>query len=270
MPTDHVPRGHLRADHLSAGALPAARSPGGRLPGGHLLGGRVIYHQPATGFRSGIEPVLLAASVPARAGEHVLEAGTGVGAALLCLGARMPGVRSAGVEVDPTAADLAAANVRANALAGIEIITGRIETAVFHHPFDHAIANPPYHPPNGTASPDATLETAKRGSPALMSAWISRLGGVLRHRGTLTLIVPAAMIPACLATMAENGCPCTVLFPLWPKAGRPAKLVLLRGVKNARTPMRLAAGLVLHAPDGSFTQAAQAILRSGSALCLDG
>lgn len=251
--------------HLSGGPLPADR-----LPGGHLLGGRVIYHQPETGFRSGIEPVLLAASVPARAGDHVLEGGTGAGAALLCLGARTPGVRATGVEVDPTAADLATANARANGFAGIEIITGRIETAVLHRPFDHAFANPPYHLPNGTASPDATLEIAKRGSAALMSGWMSKLGGVLRHRGTLTLIVPAAMIPACLAAMAENGCPCTVLFPLWPKAGRPAKLVLLRGVKNARTPMLLAAGLVLHEPDGSFTAAAQAILRSGSALNLDG
>jgi tRNA1Val (adenine37-N6)-methyltransferase len=48
---------------------------------GHLLGGRIRYRQPDTGFRSGLEPVLLAASVPARPGEHVLEAGTGAGAA---------------------------------------------------------------------------------------------------------------------------------------------------------------------------------------------
>ena len=44
---------------------------------GHLLDGRVRYAQPAKGFRSGIEPVLLAASIPARAGQRVLEGGTG-------------------------------------------------------------------------------------------------------------------------------------------------------------------------------------------------
>ena len=49
---------------------------------GHLLGGRVRYAQPRSGFRSGIEPVLLAAAVPARPGERVLEAGSGAGAAL--------------------------------------------------------------------------------------------------------------------------------------------------------------------------------------------
>ena len=76
------------------------------------------------------------------------------------------------------------------------------------------------------------------------------------------------MIPPCLAAMAQYHCPCTDIFPLWPKTGLPAKLVLLRGVKNAQTPMRLAPGLVLHNPDGSFTPPAQAILGDGAALAL--
>ena len=99
--------------------------------------------------------------------------------------------------------------------------------------------------------------------------WIGRLAGSLRDRGSLTLIVPAGMVSACLAAMTQYRCPCTILFPLWPKTERPAKLVLLRGVKNGLTPMRLAAGLVLHDPDGSFTPDTQAILTDGSALPLD-
>jgi len=236
---------------------------------GHLLGGRVLYRQPTAGFRSGIEPVLLAASVPAGPGEHVLEAGSGAGAALLCLSARSPGVRATGVECDERMAELAASNVSANGFTGIEIIANRLENAVFRYPFDHAITNPPYHLPAGTASPITARETAKRGSDTLIVTWIERLGGALRDRGSLTLIVPAGRSPACLTAMAQTRCPCTVLFPLWPKAGRPAKLVLLRGIRNARTPMRLAAGLVLHNPDGSFTDATQAILGGGAALALD-
>jgi tRNA1(Val) A37 N6-methylase TrmN6 len=235
---------------------------------GHLLGGRVLYRQPASGFRSGIEPVLLAASVPAQPGERVLEAGTGAGAALLCLTARTPGIRATGVEIDGPTADLAAANACANGLSGIEIIVGRIETVTLPYSFDHAIANPPYHSSDGTASPVAARDTAKRGSVALMAAWIGRLSGVLRDRGTLTLIVPAGMIPACVSAMAESHCPCTVIFPLWPKAGRSAKLVLLRGGKNVRSPMQLMSGLVLHHPDGSFTEAARAVLDGAGALTL--
>ena len=236
---------------------------------GHLLGGRVRYSQSATGFRSGIEPVLLAACVPARPGDAVLEAGTGAGAAWLCLGFRVPGVHGIGVEIDATAAALAAANVRSNGLTGIEIVRCRIEDAVFAHQFDHAMANPPYHPAGGSESAVAERETAKRGSGPLMLAWIEGLSRSLRHRGSLTLIVPAGMVSACITAMVACRCPCTVLFPLWPKAGRPAKLVLVRGVKNARGPMRLMPGLVLHRPDGSYTSAAQDVLSDGAALDLE-
>ena len=68
----------------------------------------------------------------------MLEAGTGAAAALLCLGARVPGVHATGVEIDTKMAELAAANVDANSLAGINIIAGPIETATFAHPFDHS------------------------------------------------------------------------------------------------------------------------------------
>lgn len=236
---------------------------------GHLLGGRLRYAQPEGGFRSGIEPVLLAAAIPARPGEHVLEAGTGAGAALLCLCARIPGLRAAGVERDDAMAELARTNAEANGFVSIDIIAGSIETAALPGPFDHALANPPYHAPEGTESPVAARETAKRGSDALMHAWITRLSAALRDRGSLTLIVPAGMVPACLAAMTEAGSPCTAIFPLWPKSGRAAKLVLLRGVRHGRTPMRLMPGLVLHQSDGSFTPEVQAILREGTGLDIE-
>jgi len=237
---------------------------------GHLLGGRVRYAQPAAGFRSGIEPVLLAASIPVRQQESVLEAGTGAGAALLCLCARVAGLRATGVEIDPGAARLAAANAAANGFDGISILTGAIETAALPERVDHAFANPPYHAAGGTGSPIGPRETAKRAPDGLIEAWIGRLSRCLRSRGSLTLIVSAGMVPASLAAMTASGSPCTAIFPLWPQQGRPAKLVLLRGVRQARSPMKLMPGLVLHQPDGSFTQAAEAILRDGGGLDIGG
>ena len=55
------------------------------------------------------------------------------------------------------------------------------------------------------------------------------------------------------------------LTPLWPRAGHPAKLMLLRATKGARGPDQLMPGLVLHDGTG-FTPAAQAILRDGHVL----
>ena len=243
---------------------------------GHLLNGRVRYAQPAKGFRSGIEPVLLAASIPARAGQRVLEGGTGAGAGLLCLLTRLPGVEGVGIELDPDQAALA----RANAMmlhrdpglppsAGPIILTGGVETVVPDGQFDHAFANPPYHAASGTPSPHQARAGAKRGGPALLALWAKALGRPLRPRGTLSFIVPASCLESCIQAMGEAGCPADALLPLWPKSGMAAKLVVVRGIRQGRGPLRLLPGLVLHEPDGRFTPAADAILRDAAALCLD-
>ena len=234
---------------------------------GHLLGGRVRYAQPRAGFRSGIEPVLLAAFVPARPGEAVLEGGAGAGAGLLCLAARVAGLRGVGIERDPALAALARANAAANAQPGLVFQEGDIGDAA--GAFDHAFANPPYHPAGGSASPDPSREDAKRAGPGTLAAWTQALARCLRPRGTLTLILPAGGAPEVLAAMAAAGLGGGVLLPLWPKPGRAAKLVLLRGIRGGKAPFRVLAGLVLHREGGGFTTEAEAILRDGAALTSD-
>ena len=79
-----------------------------------LLGGRVALYQPAAGYRAAIDPVLLAASIPAREGETVLEIGAGVGGAALCLAARVPGIVVHGLEIQADLVDVAALNIDRN------------------------------------------------------------------------------------------------------------------------------------------------------------
>ena len=134
-------------------------------------------------------------------------------------------------------------------------------------PYDHAFANPPWHGP-GTPSPDAGRESAKRGEPDLLATWSRALASPLRHRGTLTLAIPAASLPAGLAALAAANCGSPAILPLWPRTGRAAKLVLLQGTKDAHGPCRLLPGLTLHADSTNFTPAATAALRHGGALVL--
>ncbi len=230
------------------------------------MGGRVAYAQPKAGFRSGIEPMLLAAAIPARPGQTVLEAGTGAGAALLCLAARVPGLTALGVERDPALALLAARNARANGMAGVQVVAADVDALPVRVACDHVFANPPYHAAGGTPSPQPARQAAKQADADLFTRWAAVLSGLLRHRGTLTLIVPAAALPACMAALTACGCPPDALLPLWPKATRPAKLALLRGVKAGRSPFRVLPGLVLHDADGAFTGAAEAVLRESAAL----
>ena len=265
---------------------------------GHLLGGIVRYAQPRHGFRSGIEPVLLAAAVPARAGERVLEGGSGAGAALLCLAARVAGIRGIGVERDPALVALAARNAAANGWHELDFmaadIAGPQRVGLSHADpsdaepleiapsvisalkidpldiglFDHGLANPPYHPALGTASPDVARDVARRARPGLFAVWATWMGQRLRPRGTLTWIVTAAALPECIAALTQAGCAPSALLPLWPRVGREAKLVLIRGVKGGRGGFRVLPGLILHAEAGGFTPGAEAILRHGAGLAI--
>ena len=234
----------------------------------HLLGGRVKYTQPLGGLRATIDPVLLAAAIPARPGERVLDGGTGAGAALLCLAARVQGIHGVGVDRDPALLRLARANAEANAWPDLRFTAADLAASPVSGLFDHAFANPPYHAPGGTPSPSADREAAKRANPASLSTWVTALARPLRHRGTLTLILPPWALEACLTAMREAKTPAECVFPLWPRPHEPARRLLIQGRKQGRAPLRLASGLVLHQEDGTFRPEAEAILRHAAALTL--
>ncbi len=233
---------------------------------GTLLGGRVRYTQPAHGYRTGIEPVLLAASVPARPGERVLEAGTGAGAGLLCLAARIPGVIGTGVEQDPDQAAIAAANFAENGFGLLRVETANLLDWACGEPFDHAFANPPWHDPAGTPSPEPARRAAKQRSPGLLADWAGAMARLLRPRATLTLIVPAALMSESVTALAGAGCRELRLIPLWPRLGTPAKILILQGRYGGRGASALHPGLVLHEADGRLSEQAQSLLRDGLTL----
>ena len=111
-----------------------------------LLGRRLRLHQPARGFRAGLDSLLLAAAVPATPGQSVLELGCGPGAAILALAARVPGLSLCALELQPAYAALARANALLNAIP-LEVIDGDVAdppAALRARAFDHVLANPPF------------------------------------------------------------------------------------------------------------------------------
>ncbi|MGH7154891.1 MAG: tRNA1(Val) (adenine(37)-N6)-methyltransferase [Acetobacteraceae bacterium] len=235
---------------------------------GHLLGGRVSYAQPRRGFRSGLEPVLLAAAVPARPGDRVLEGGTGAGAGLLCLAARVAGITGVGIERVPAMAALAERNLAANGLTGLAIVIADLTTAALSGPFDHVFANPPWHDPGSTGSPEGLRRSAMQATPGLLPAWVGALAAPLRPRGTLTLMLPPAHLPEAFDAVRRAACAPAALFPFWPRQGRPAKLILFHAIKGGRGRCIVHSGLVLHDRADAFTAEAEAILRGAQALRL--
>lgn len=237
-----------------------------------LLGGRVRLVQPRRGYRAATDPVLLAASVPARSGEAVLDLGCGVGAAVLCLAARVPGLALAGLELQADYLAAAAENARAN---GVEIAlhlgdVAAPPAALRQARFDHVMMNPPWFE-TGAASPapDPGRDTAHRGGK--LAPWVDCALARLRPGGRLAAIQRAERVPELLAALAGRAGD-IALLPVAAREGRAAKRVILTARKGTKGPFRLAAPLVMHAGEAHLSDRddhsarARAILRDAAAL----
>lgn len=237
-----------------------------------FLGGRVQIWQPRNGYRAAMDPVLLAASVPARTGQRVLDLGCGAGVAGLCLAARVPGLDLTGVELQADYADLAGRNAALNG-AAMAVFTADLRTLpaeVRQQGFDHVIANPPFYPAgSGTAARNMGREMALREAVPL-AEWVTVGLRRLAPGGWLTLVVMAERLPDLLAAL--GGRVSVTVLPVAPRSGQAANRVLVRARKGGRAGFRLLAPLVLH--DGqahecdgdSHSATARAILRDGATM----
>ncbi|HSM96245.1 MAG TPA: methyltransferase [Rhizomicrobium sp.] len=233
-----------------------------------FIGGRVVVRQTESGFRSGLDAVMLAASIPAREGEEVLELGSGAGAASICL-ARRADCAVFGIEIDPSLAALADENAAENELSGrVRFIAGDVREmpAELRRSFEHVMCNPPFHDEDGLTSPDAgrALALQDRGT---LADWLTAAMKRVVSNGTLTVILRADRLGDALAALGDRG---VSVFPLWPRKDEAAKRVLIRAMKSSRTPLAVLPGLVLHEDGNKYTRAANAILRDGAALDISG
>ncbi len=237
-----------------------------------LLGGSVRLLQPVEGYRVAVDPVLLAAAVPAGAGDAVLDLGCGVGAAALCLAMRVPQCRVTGIELQRDLVRLAGENAALNGIADrITVMAGDIR----HPPprlepgrFAHVMANPPYMQAEAAnPSPLAAKAAATVEGGADLAAWVRFALTMARPRGSITFIHRADRLEHLLAHLAGRAGGIVVL-PLWPSEAKPAKRVIVHARKDSAAPTRLLPGLVLHEADGRYTAAADAVLRHGESIDL--
>lgn len=237
-----------------------------------FLGGGLRILQPKAGYRAATDPVLLAAAVPARVGEDVLELGCGAGVASLCLAKRISGLSITGLELQPDYAELARRNAAQNEIA-LRVVEGdiaRIPAELRAQTFDHVITNPPFYDAGGSASADTGRETALRESLPLQD-WMQAGLRRLRPGGWLTTIHLAGRMADLLAALG-NGVGSVQVLPISPRAGKPAKRVILRARKGARGALVLLPPLVIHAADRhladgeDLSEIARAVLRDGAPL----
>lgn len=235
-----------------------------------FLGGKLHLFQPRNGYRAGLDAVLLSASIQAKKGERVLELGCGAGAAIMCLGARVPGLVLTGVERDPSYAALARKN-GAGSLEVVEADLAEMPPTLRQRQFDHVIANPPFYDRAASIPSDDRLREAAHGAMTPLPIWVKMAAKRLAPKGMLHFIHLTERLPDILGAL-PSGMGSVEVLPLAARHGRTPDRMILRARKNGRGAFVLHAPLTLHKgsrhiqdrPD--YTSEVDAVLRRGAPL----
>ncbi len=237
-----------------------------------FLDGKLKILQPQKGYRAAIDAVCLAASIPAKKGDLVLDVGFGVGVAGLCLAWRQRGVKLTGLEIQEDLVELATENIRRNVIAGVDVIPGDIlspPSSLAHNSFDFVMTNPPFYDASKAISPpdQSKSQSHMHQGPDALEKWLENSIQFVKPRGTFTMVYLAEALDTLLAILGRH-LGDIAIFPLWPGNDKPAKRVILSGQKDDSGPVRLLQGLRLHAPPKRYAPEAEEILRHGRPILL--
>ena len=201
-----------------------------------LLRGRVKLIQPVRGFRSSLDPVLLAGFIHAPY-RHFLDIGCGTGALSFLLLARDPVATGLGVEIQPRLAGLAARSVEANGFGArfaVSVADVREAGCVPRAAFDLVASNPPFRPlGRGVLPPQAERSLANHEVALTLVEWLDVAQAALRPNGRLAAIYPADRLDETRAALAARGLAIARLRMMQAQAGARANRFCFEARRSA-------------------------------------
>lgn len=230
-----------------------------------FLGGKVRLLQPRNGLRATSDSVLVAAAVPARGGETVLDVGCGGGVIPCCLSARIKHLDITGVEIQKDLLHLATENAHRHDIC-FHPVPGDIgyrPSPIHGKQFHHVVSNPPFYTESHQRQSLQTATAYHQRTP--LADWIAFCLRHIRAKGSLTLIHRTQELPA-LLSLLEGKLGAIDIIPVHGHKNEAAGRIILRGRLDSRRPIRIYPGLVMHTLSGKRTQIAERLLRDGIGL----
>lgn len=214
--------------------------------------------QKKNAFRFGMDSVLLAHFASIRPSDVVADLGTGNGILPILLKGRDKGKHYYAVEIQPEAADLAERNAALNHMDDcMQVIRGDVEEIkrlIQPGSLDAVISNPPYwHPEASLESPYHAKATARSQKNDTIDRFFRTSFEILKGRGKLFLVYPAPQMLYIMKKLQSNHLEPKRFRLVYPKADKPANLVLLEAVKDAKPTLHPMAPLIIYREDGYLT-----------------
>jgi tRNA1(Val) A37 N6-methylase TrmN6 len=239
-----------------------------------FLDGRLLLRQPEKGHRIGTDALLLAAATQANG--RVCDLGSGVGAIGLALALRGCSDVTL-VEKGSIFAQCAADNINtSNNQKTAQVIEADVfdRSSFLRHPsladqsFDAVATNPPYDQAlKGRRSPTELKLVAHAMQGGDLQSWLKTAVRLLKDGGVLTLVHRADRLHDILAAMPVRTGEIAVL-PVQPQSDQAATRVIVRAVAGSKAGLTLLPPLILHKPDGTFSDDAEMIHRGRATLSM--
>lgn len=221
-----------------------------------LEGLRIL--QKVDGFRFGMDAVLLADFARVEARDRAADFGTGTGILPLLLAGRGKGTHFDAFEIQPDMAEMAKRSVELNGLTErIDVHNLPVEeadTVVECGSLDAIVCNPPYGVPGATLlNPEKALSTARHQTEAGLTAWYRMAYRLLRGKGRFHMVYPAPRMLEAMTALAKARLEPKRFRLIYPHADKPANLVLIEAMKDAKPMLHPEPPLIVYQKDGSMT-----------------
>lgn len=237
----------------------------------YLLNKKVRILQPVDGYRASSDAVLLASLIEnIKLSDTILDVGSGTGAVSLCLAYRFPENHIAGLEIQPQLADLAKQSADINNFANLVYYQADIrqkKLPVSPCSFNHVITNPPYSE-HDRPSPNLSKALAHNHTDFTLNEWLKFCLKMLKPFGKIYLINRVEAIDEILNTFSKRAGGIKII-PVYSKPGQQAKRILISAQKDSKAPTVICPPFYIYNSDGTYTRAADEILRKGKSLIMD-
>ena len=210
------------------------------------------------GFRFGIDAVLLADFAKCRA-KRVIDLCTGTGIVAILLAAKTDIAQIDAVELQPEMAELASRSVSYNKLEGrVHVRCADLKNAPELYGkslFDAVTVNPPYMKSGAGLINEDRMKLLSRHEIGCTLDDVVRVSSeLLKTHGKLFMVHrPQRLADVMFAMRSWRIEPKRMRF-VAPKQGREANLVLIEGVKNANSELKLMPTLYVYDDDGAYTK----------------
>lgn len=214
------------------------------------IGGLELIQNPA-GFCFGVDAVFLSDFAKVKAGETVLDLGTGNGIIPVLLSAKTEGKKFTGLEIQADTAEMARRSVLWNSLEDrVEIVTGDIREAsrifkpVF---FDVITTNPPYMPAeHGIRNADDSRAAARHEVLCTLDDILRESMRLLQDKGRLYMIHRPFRLTEIMIKMNYYKIEPKRIRFIHPYADKEPVLVMVEGVRGARSGVKIDPPIIIY------------------------